>query len=84
MVPTACYALFHLIVEDAAIVLSPSAPATLRKVVRRAFQHGLRKATCKEFAQANAALSKNKRSALPLAVEAMLTFPLEAELIVVL
>jgi hypothetical protein len=39
-ISTAYYALFHLIVEDAANVLAPPAPSSLRTIVRRAFQHG--------------------------------------------
>ncbi|MGD0183730.1 MAG: hypothetical protein ABSC25_00590 [Roseiarcus sp.] len=83
-VSTAYYALFHLMIEDSARALSPSSPAALRKVVQRAFQHGLMKTTCKDFVQANTAIMNNKQSALPTAVETMLAFPFDADLITVL
>lgn len=79
-VSTAYYALFHLLIEDAASALSPSAPAVLRKVVQRAFQHGLMKTVCKDFIQANTVVARGQQSSLPTAVEQMLVFPLDADL----
>jgi hypothetical protein len=83
-VSTAYYALFHLLIEDAANALSPSAPAPLRKVFARAFQHGPMKLSCKDFVQANAAISNGKSSQLPQIIEGMLVFPLAVDLLTVL
>ncbi len=83
-VSAAYYALFHLLIDDAASALSPSAPAALQKVVRRLFQHGAMKSACKDFFHANNVKLRKQKSILPPAVETMLEFPLEADLVTVL
>ncbi len=84
-VSTAYYALFHLLIEDAANALSPPAPAPLRRVFARAFQHGPMKSACKDFVQVNAAIANgNVTQQLPQSVQAMLVFPLPPELLTVL
>lgn len=41
------YALFHLLTSDGAMLCSPAAPAGLRALVQRAFDHSKMKAVCK-------------------------------------
>ena len=52
-VSTAYYALFHLLIDDALNVLSPTAPQGLAHVMRRAFNHADMKAACKGFGSSN-------------------------------
>jgi uncharacterized protein (UPF0332 family) len=83
-ISTAYYALFHLLIEDAANALSPTAPAPLRKVFARAFQHGPMKTACKDFVQANTAVANGNVSQFPKPVQDMLVFPLPPALLMVL
>lgn len=52
-VSTAYYALFHLLIDDALNVLSPTAPQGLAHIMRRAFNHADMKAACKGFGSSN-------------------------------
>jgi hypothetical protein len=83
-VSTAYYALFHLLIEDAAGVLSPSSPVALRKVVARAFQHAQIRNSCKDFVQADASVANRNPTHLPAHIEKLVSFPLSADLIAVL
>lgn len=83
-VSTAYYALFHLLIEDAANALSPTAPTPLRRIFARAFQHGPMKLSCKDFVQANASVANGKASQLRPPVQDTLVFPLPADLLKVL
>lgn len=52
-VSAAYYALFHLLVGDAAKRFSPQGPKGLQNLWQRAFTHSEMKNTCKAFASAN-------------------------------
>jgi hypothetical protein len=52
-VSTAYYALFHLLIDEALMVLSPTVPVGLAHVMRRAFNHADMKAACKGFGSLN-------------------------------
>jgi len=69
-VSAAYYALFHLLVEDGAKAIRPSA---VRDQVRRLYEHGSMKAVCKAWAQGAAAN-------LPASTGALVTAPIEREL----
>jgi len=84
-VSAAYYALFHLIIEDSANVLAPRAPAGLRRLVQRAFQHGQIKSACKDFVSADAALKiPPRQTGFPDALESLIAFPLDPALLSVL
>jgi hypothetical protein len=85
-VSAAYYALFHLIIEDSANVLAPRAPAGLRRLVQRAFQHGQIKSACKDFVSADAALKKipPRQTGLLDALESLIAFPLDPSLLFIL
>ena len=48
---TAYYALFHLLISDAALKLIPNVPANLRNQATRALAHGEMKNACKQIKQ---------------------------------
>ncbi|MBM3551191.1 MAG: hypothetical protein FJX45_05355 [Alphaproteobacteria bacterium] len=50
-VSAAYYAIFHLLVEDAARQLATANPAGLREKIRRAFAHTEMKKVCRDFAR---------------------------------
>src|SRR3546814_12167732 len=50
-ISVAYYALFHSLVSDGAMLLSPSNPAGLRQQAQRAFSHNDMVNVCKQFAQ---------------------------------
>lgn len=72
-VSAAYYALFHLLVDEAATRLSPREPETLRNLVHRAFAHADMKAACKLFL----------RRDLPAHLAIMIVPPVALDLIVV-
>jgi uncharacterized protein (UPF0332 family) len=61
-VSAAYYALFHLLVADAARLLSPTQPPGLSLLVRRAISHGDMRNVCKGFVQANVAAGRGRLS----------------------
>ena len=67
-VSTAYYALFHMLINDAALKLMPNSPVGLRDQGRRAFAHGDMRNACEVFSKASKAYSH------------LLVAPLEAEL----
>src|SRR5215472_13474016 len=79
-IPTAYYALFHLLVAEGASLLSPPRPAALRLRIQRAFNHSDMRTVCTGFVQANATA---RRGSIP-ATPAPLTFPLDPHLVRVL
>lgn len=52
-VSSAYYALYHLLVHEAALKIGPPKPTGLRHRIRRAFAHADMKDVCKQFAQGN-------------------------------
>ena len=84
-VSAAYYALFHLLVADAARLLAPTQPPGLSLLVRRAFSHGDIRNVCKGFVQANVAAGRGRLSdGVSDATRALLAFPLEPDLVNVL
>ena len=85
-VSTAYYAIFHLMMEDAANALAPPLPQGLRSEIKRSFAHSQIKTACKEFLEANTIKSKNiaGKTKLPAALEALIAFPLDINLVTVL
>ncbi len=71
---TAYYALFHLLLHDAAKLAAPSQPPNLKLLVRRAFNHGEMRDACKTFV---------RRGFSP-AMASILNLPLDPRLVQVL
>jgi hypothetical protein len=67
-ISTAYYALFHMLIGDAALKLVPNSPVWLRDQARRAFAHGEMRNACEAFSKS------------PKAYSHLLVSPLEAEL----
>jgi hypothetical protein len=67
-ISAAYYALFHLLIDEAAKVLTRSKPATLRAQVRRAFAHVEMKDVCKSLIRKDSKIVK----VLPMPIEAEL------------
>jgi hypothetical protein len=67
-ISTAYYALFHMLISDAALKFVPNSPVWLRDQVRRAFGHGEMKNACEVFSKS------------PKAYSHLLVAPLEPEL----
>lgn len=85
-ISSAYYALFHLIVDDAARAVVPAmSPARLVDVVRRAFGHSEMNNVCKGLIAVNTAKQNGKQTgACPLSTQSVLSFPLDTSLLVVL
>src|SRR5712671_2847836 len=66
-VPTAYYALFHLLIEDAALRWSGSSEA--RTGMARAFQHGPMKTTSLQFRQQTWKDWHGNKKAIPFAIQ---------------
>jgi hypothetical protein len=83
-VSTAYYALFHLLVADAAKRLSPTKPASLHVLIQRAFNHGDMHTVCRSFADGHDAAIKNRKPGNPPpATRLLLTLPLDPGLLAV-
>ena len=67
-VSTAYYAVFHMLIGDAALKLVPNSPVWLRDQARRAFTHGEMRNACEVFSKS------------PKAYSHLLIAPLETEL----
>ena len=67
-ISTAYYALFHMLISDAALKLVPNSPASLRDQAQRAFSHGEMRNACEVFSKS------------PKAYSHLLVAPLEPEL----
>jgi uncharacterized protein (UPF0332 family) len=80
-VSSAYYALFHLLVAEGAHLLSPANPAALKILIGRAFNHGQMREVCAGFVEGNA---KPNSKRIPPATKAVLSLPLESELVKVL
>ena len=81
----AYYALFHLLIADAARILTPRSPAGLRSLVQRAFGHAEMKGACKGFIRADIAIRRNQQTGeLPPSTQTVLSFPLEPALVEVM
>lgn len=78
----AYYAVFHLLITDGSRLLSPANPPGLRLLIGRAFDHGQMRNVCKTFIEGNAGPPSNRR--IPQATHALLTLPLEQDLVRVL
>ncbi|HXQ50908.1 MAG TPA: hypothetical protein VN802_07435 [Stellaceae bacterium] len=72
-ISAAYYALFHLLVADAARVMSPAQPPALRARVRRAFTHEDMKKACIQF-------RPGKVENLTEALKALVSEPIQSEL----
>jgi uncharacterized protein (UPF0332 family) len=90
-ISSAYYALFHLLIHDAAYNAAPNEPSGLRETVKRALSHNEMKNVCKGFISGNAAFEKCLRnhkpfqsSEPPLSTQKLLSFPLEADLVAVM
>ncbi len=81
-ISAAYYALFHLLVAEAARLVSPAQPAGLRLAVSRAFDHGQMRSVCAGFAQGQAGQRGNR--SVPPATRALLDFPLDPALVRIL
>jgi hypothetical protein len=81
-VSAAYYALFHLLVAEAARLVSPARPAGLKILIGRAFDHAQMRHVCSGFVLGNAGKAGNK--AIPPATQALLTLPLDPGLVQVL
>jgi hypothetical protein len=57
-ISVAYYALFHLLIDDAARKLIPSVPASLRRQARRAFAHGEMRNACEQFTRLSLVFSR--------------------------
>jgi hypothetical protein len=77
-VSAAYYALFHLLIADGARLLSPPQPPGLRSRIQRAFNHSDMRTVCEDFVRANAGRGSTS------AARALLTFPLDPPLVLVL
>lgn len=64
-VSTAYYALFHLLLHEAALACCPAAPPGLRDRFKRALTHGEMKAVCRAIGKGQWGGSKALRSLLP-------------------
>jgi uncharacterized protein (UPF0332 family) len=62
------YAVFHLLIDDAALKLVPNLPTSLRSQVRRAFAHGEMRNACEQFTKSSQVFSR------------LLAQPIESEL----
>ncbi len=84
-VSAAYYALFHLLIADAAARLSPARPAGLRLLIQRAFSHGEMRNVCKGFADGHHAVIRNRQPGQPPpATRKLITLPLEPSLFAVI
>jgi hypothetical protein len=84
-VSAAYYALFHLLVNDGARLLSPTQPPGLSRRVQRAFNHSDMRTVCKGFVEADVAVCDAKPpNQIPAPTRALLTLPLEPALVTVL
>jgi len=84
-VSAAYYALFHLLVAEAARLLSPTQPPGLRVLIGRAFNHADMRNVCKGLIQGSAAAGRNRPSNdIPAATRSLLSLPLEPALVSVL
>ena len=80
-VSAAYYALFHLLVAQGALLLSPRQPSGLNILIIRAFNHGQMREVCSGFV----AISSTPRSQrVPAATRELLSLPLEPDLVQVL
>lgn len=91
-VSSAYYALFHLMIHDAAAIAAPGLPAGLRALVARAMAHQDMKIVCRGFFNGNAAYLKSiapgakkpfRTSEIPPTTLSLLKLPLEPELVLV-
>jgi hypothetical protein len=74
-VSAAYYALFHLLVSDCALLLSPSQPRGLSDRVQRAFNHANMSSVCRSFVITNQ---------MPAPTRDLLVLPLDLALVTVL
>src|SRR3954453_4960120 len=72
-VSAAYYAVFHLLAAEAAQKLAPSQPARLRLQIRRAFVHSIMRQACERVV----------KGPPPAPLDALLTLPIERDLILV-
>jgi len=72
-VSSAYYALFHLLVAEAAQRLAPAQPPLLRRQVARAFAHGQMRQVCESI----------RRRQPPAPLDALLALPIEPDLAIV-
>jgi hypothetical protein len=83
-VSAAYYALFHLLVADAAKRLSPTNPPGLRLLIQRAFNHGDMRIVCRSSIEGHNAVLKNRRPwSPPPATRLLITLPLDPGLLAV-
>ncbi len=92
-VSAAYYALFHLLIRDAAFNAAPSVPPGLRELVERALGHADMKHVCRGFVAGNEAYLKSiargparafNTGEVPPSTRKVLIFPLEPNLILVM
>ncbi len=92
-ISSAYYALFHLLIHDAASGAAPSSPARLRELVERTIGHADMKNVCKGFFSANKTYLKSNAPGskkpfqtgdIPQSTQELLSFPLEDDLIFVM
>lgn len=90
-VSSAYYALFHLLVREAALDAAPHSPTGLRELVQRALGHVEMKNVCKGFVSGNVAYTRAlalgkpfQTGDIPPSTQRLLSFPLESDLVVVM
>lgn len=81
----AYYALFHLLVADAAKRLFPAKPDGLGLLIQRAFSHGEMRNVCKSFADGHrAAIRNNPPGQPPPSTRKLIALPLDPRLFAVI
>jgi hypothetical protein len=90
-ISSAYYALFHLLLRDAAFDAAQGLPLGLRELVQRTGGHTDMRNVCKGFVKANAAYAKSvshgkafETGEIPLSTQRLIAFPLEPDLTLVM